>query len=102
MLISMEPLTAETVALLRAPMKMPPGMGFQPISLESALGESAGHRLVATLALDESARSAAVATWLWERVGEEAPLLVAVAGTKARVGEAAAIAWLIDRGRGAA
>ncbi len=99
MLISMEPLTAETVALLRAPMEMPAGMGFQPISMEAALDENEGHRLVATLALADHADSAAAAAWIWERIEDEAPLVVTVAGTKARVGEAAAIAWLIDRGR---
>lgn len=100
MLISLEPLDAETVALLRAPMEMPAGMGFQPISMEAALDDAEGHRLVATLALSDGADSAEVAAWLWDRVEEATPLVVTVAGTKARVGEPAAIAWLIDRARG--
>lgn len=99
MLISIEPLTAETVALLRAPMAMPAGMAFQPISMEAALDEVPGHRVVATLALAENARSGEAAAWLWDRIEDDAPLVVTIAGTRARVGEAAAIAWLIDRGR---
>lgn len=100
MIISMEPLSAETVAMLRAPTGMPGGMGFQPISLEAALDETGGHRLIATLALSDGAESHAAAQWIWDRLEDEAPLIVTVAGTKARVAEAAAIAWLIDRGRG--
>lgn len=100
MLISMEPLTAETVALLRAPMEMPPGVGFQPISMEAALDDTGGHRLVATLALADHADSAAAAAWIWERIEEEAPLVLTLGGTRARVGEPAAVAWLIDRARG--
>lgn len=99
MLISMEPLTAETVALLRAPMETPAGMGFQPISMEATLEENAGHRLLATLALSDFTSSAEAAAWIWERIEDEAPLIVAVEGTRARVGEPAAIAWLIDRAR---
>ncbi len=99
MLISIEPLSAETVALLRAPMEMPAGVGFQPVSMEATLDESGGHRLIATLALADGAESGAAAAWLWERVEDDAPLVVTVAGTRARVGEAAAIGWLIDRAR---
>ncbi len=99
MLISLEPLAAETVARLRAPTDLPAGVGFQPISMEATLGDEPGHRIIATLVLSSTADSVDAASWIWRRIEDEAPLIVTVAGTRARVGEAAAIAWLIDRGR---
>lgn len=99
MVIEMEPLDAEVLTLLRAPMRMPPGMAFQPISAEAALGESEGFRLVASLMLTDDASTDAAAQWLWDRVEDAAPLVMKVGGTKARVGEPAALAWLIDRAR---
>ncbi|SFH33058.1 hypothetical protein SAMN04488020_11064 [Palleronia marisminoris] len=99
MVIEMEPLDAEVLALLRAPMRMPQGMAFQPISAEAALDDSAGFRLVGSLVLADAASSEAAAQWLWDRVEDAAPLIIKVGGTKARVGEPAALAWLIDRAR---
>ncbi|WP_375262273.1 hypothetical protein [Palleronia sp.] len=99
MVIEMEPLDAEVLALLRAPMRMPPGMAFQPISAEAVLDESEGFRVVASLMLTDEASSDAAAQWIWDRVEEAAPVVIKVGGTKARVGEPAALAWLIDRAR---
>ena len=99
MVIEMEPLDAEILALLRAPMQMPSGMAFQPISAESTLDETEGFRLVASLILTDVASTAAAAAWLWDRLEEATPLVVKIGGTKARVGEPAALAWLIDRAR---
>lgn len=99
MVIEMEPLDAEVLAILRAPIAMPQGMAFQPISAEATLDGSEGFRLVSSLVLTDSASTDAAAQWLWDRVEDAAPLVMAVGGTKARVGEPAALAWLIDRAR---
>ncbi len=97
MVIELAPLDAETLALLRAPMDMPAGMAFQPISAEVALDAGEQYRLVASLVLADGGVSAAAAEWIWERAGEAAPLVVKAGRTKARVGDPAALAWLIER-----
>lgn len=101
MVIVIDGLDAATLARLRAPADLPPGTGFQPITMEVALDEAEGFRLTATLLLSDDAASDAAAHWLWERVGEEGPRIFDVGGTRARVGEAAALTWLIDRARAA-
>ncbi|CAM4330414.1 hypothetical protein [Palleronia rufa] len=100
MLIVLDQIDAETTAILRAPMAMPHGAALQVISLEHVLGGGDALRLTLSLALSDEARTGAVADWLWDRLEDAAPLVIRIGGTRARVAEAAALAWLIDRARG--
>ena len=99
MLIILEEIDAETTAILRAPVAMPHGAAFQVISMEHVLGGGDGLRLTASLVLTPEAATDAVADWLWERIEDAAPVVVKLGETRARVGEPAALAWLIDRAR---
>ncbi|TDL78062.1 hypothetical protein E2L08_12230 [Palleronia sediminis] len=93
-------LDAETLARLQRPDRPPPGVAFQPLDMQGALGRADAFRLTASLGLADDARSDAAAEWLWSRLAPAAPLVVTVDGTRARLGEAAALAWLIDKARG--
>ena len=99
MLVVLEQIDAETTAILRAPVAMPHGTALQVISMEHVLGAGDGIRLTVSLALTDEARSGDMADWLWERIEDAAPLVVKIGETRARVGEPAALAWLIDRAR---
>ena len=99
MLIIFESIDAETTALLRAPMRAPAGVAFQPVDLQSPLGNGDTFRLTASLALSDDAASAAAADWVWDRIEDAAPLILTVGTQRARVGAPDALAWLIDKAR---
>ena len=99
MLIVFEQIDAEVAALLRAPMRMPTGMAFQPVDMQTALDGAGTFRLTASLVLSDDAISAKAADWLWERVEDAAPLTLKVGSQRARVGAPDALAWLIDKAR---
>ncbi|TRD23614.1 hypothetical protein [Palleronia caenipelagi] len=99
MLIQMDGLPAETLAILRAPVGLPAGMAFQPVSMEAVLGQEDSYRVIASVALTEHAVTADVAEWIWAQIEDAAPLVVKIGATRARIGEAAALAWVLDRER---
>ncbi|SHI35615.1 hypothetical protein SAMN04488012_101118 [Palleronia salina] len=99
MLIVFESIDAETMAVLRAPMRAPGGVAFQPVDMQTALDGVGAFRLTASLILTPEADSTEAADWLWERVEEAAPLVLKVGAQRARVGAPDALAWLIDKAR---
>lgn len=100
MLVTLSQLPADTLAALRAPADLPPGMAFQPVSMEAGLGEGDSFRLTASLQMTEAVMTGDAASWLWAAAGDGAALIVEIGGVTARVGDAAALAYLIDRARG--
>ena len=99
MLIVFEHIDAEAAALLRAPMRMPVGVAFQPVDMQASLEGSDAFRLTASLVLTDEANSADAATWLWDRLEDAVPLVVKVGRQRARVGAPDALTWLIDKAR---
>lgn len=99
MILTVNPVSAETLASLRAPMGLPAGAAFQVITMEAELTGEAGYKLTASLLMGPQVRSSDIAAWLWPQIAISPPPVVSLAGTRARVGEEAALAWLIDRGR---
>ena len=99
MLIVFEAIDAEVAALLRAPMRMPGGMAFQPVDMQSELDGAGTFRLTASLVLTDEAKGSEAAHWLWDRIEDAAPLILQVGGQRARVGAPDALAWLIDKAR---
>ncbi|SPJ22467.1 hypothetical protein [Palleronia abyssalis] len=99
MLVILDDIDAETAAILRAPMRTPAGVACQAVDMQTSLGTESGYRLTLSLVLTEDVRTETAAEWLWERIEDEVPVVMTVAGTKARVGEPAALTWLLDRAR---
>lgn len=99
MILTVNPVSAETLAGLRAPTGLPAGAAFQIITMEAELTGETGYKLTASLLMASEVSSADIAAWLWPQIAGPPPPVVSLAGTRARVGEEAALAWLIDRAR---
>lgn len=99
MILTVNPVSAETLAGLRAPTGLPAGAAFQVITMEAELTGNAGYKLTATLLMGSEVTSSDVAAWLWPQIAGPPPPIVSLAGTRARIGEEAALVWLIDRAR---
>ena len=99
MVIVMEGIEADVLAMLQVPAELPPGTAFQPISAEAMLHGEGGFKLSASLVMTPEASTQGAAEWIWGRIEEAAPVVMTVGETRARVGEPAALAWLIDKAR---
>lgn len=99
MILIVNPVSAEALAGLRAPTGLPAGAAFQVITMEADLGGAAGYKLTASLLLGSEVSSTEIAAWLWPQIAGPPPPVVSLAGTRARIGEEAALGWLIDHSR---
>lgn len=99
MILTVHPVSAEALSGLRAPTGLPAGAAFQVITMEAELTGEAGYKLTASLLMEHEVSSSDIAAWLWPQIGGPPPPVVSLAGTRARVGEEPALAWLIERAR---
>lgn len=100
MLLTINPVTAEALAGLSAPVGLPAGAAFQVITMEADLSRDVGYKLTASLLVGPEVSSAEVAAWLWPQIAGPPPPVVSLGRRRARIGEAAALGWLIDHARG--
>ena len=99
MLLTINPVTAEALATLSAPVGLPAGAALQVITMEADLSGEAGYKVIASLLVGPEVSSATVAAWLWPQIAGPLPPVVGLGGRRARIGEEAALGWLIDHAR---